>query len=204
MKTFILDLGCGEGKYSTLILKRTPNIRQLVGLDVSKEHIKKARIDNPHGNIEFLVADGQNIPFKNKCFDLTICKDLLHHVRHPSEVLKEISRVSRGQVVIIEANKYNPIMLLSEKYGNHQHLTVQQLELLARYLQVDLLSLKQVYAYPFTLRVQSFHPIACIWNSSASIFLIVCNIVPYLVELAFRSFSFLLVPSFNILSARME
>jgi SAM-dependent methyltransferase len=200
MKAFILDLGCGEGKYSTLILKGTPNIRLLVGVDVSKEHIKKARMDNGRGNIEFLVADGQNIPFENKCFDLTICKDLLHHVRHPSKVLKEISRVSRGQVVIIEANRYNPIMLLHEKYGNHQHFTVQQLKLLARYLQVGSLSLKQVHAYPFTLRLQSFDPIAFMWNSLVSLFLVVCNKVPCLAELVVKSFSFLLVPSFNILT----
>jgi SAM-dependent methyltransferase len=197
-------MGCGGGEYSSLILKRTPDIRQLVGLDVSRELVKKARIDDHSGNGEFLVADGQNVPFKNECFDLIICKDLLHHVRHPFEVLKEISRVSRGRVVIIEANKYNLIMLLNEKYGNHQHLTVQQLEFLARHLKVDAFSLRQVHVYPFTLRVQSFHPIACIWNASASIFLIACNMVPYLAELALRSFSFLLVPSYNVIIASMK
>jgi ubiquinone/menaquinone biosynthesis C-methylase UbiE len=195
----ILDLGCGNGRYSTLILKGTPKSCLLVGVDVYKEYIKEARKNNPRRNIMFLVADGQDLPFKNKCFDLTISKDLLHHVRHPFEVLREISRVSRGGVVIIEANKYNPIMLLNEKYGNHQHLSIQQLEHLTRYLQVDSFSLKQVHAYPFTLRLKSLNPIACIWNASVSIFLIVCNKVPYVSEFALRTFSFLFVPSFNIL-----
>jgi SAM-dependent methyltransferase len=199
MKTRILDLGCGEGKYLPLMLKSRHNVRLLVGVDVSREYIEKARTNNRHENIEFLVADGQNIPFKNKCFDLTICKDLLHHVMHPSEVLREISRVSQGRVVIIEANRYNPIMLLNEKYGNHQHFTVQQLEILARYLQIDFLSLKQVHAYPFNLRLNSFNPMAIMWNSFVSIFLIACNRVPYLADFAFKSFSFILVPSFNIL-----
>jgi ubiquinone/menaquinone biosynthesis C-methylase UbiE len=97
MKTSMLDVGCGRGEFSSFILERAPNIRQLVGLDVSKEYIRKARIENPSGNAEFLVADGQSIPFKNGCFGLTICKDPLHHVRRPSEVLKEISRVSRAR-----------------------------------------------------------------------------------------------------------
>jgi SAM-dependent methyltransferase len=204
VKTFILDMGCGGGEYSNLILKHTHDIRQLVGLDVSKELVRKARMDDHSGNGEFLVADGQNVPFKNECFDWIVCKDLLHHVEHPFKVLKEISRVSRGRVVIIEANKYNLIMLLNEKHGKHQHLTAQQLEFLARQLEVDAFFLKQVHAYPFTLRVQSFHPIACIWNASASIFLIACNRVPYLAQLALKSFSFFLVPSYNVIIASMK
>jgi ubiquinone/menaquinone biosynthesis C-methylase UbiE len=173
----------------------------VVGVDVFKQYIKKAKLNNRDARVEFLVADGQHIPFRSKSFDFVICKDILHHIRHPSEALREISRVSLGEIVIIEANKYNLIMLLNEKYGNHRHLTVQQLKRFAYCFHVDSFSLKQVDAYPITLRLQSFKPMACVWNAFISIFLIACNKVPYFAEFGIRSFSSILVPSFNILTA---
>jgi hypothetical protein len=112
--------------------------------------------------------------------------------------------VSKGQIVIIEANKHNPIMLLYEKYGKHQHLTIQQLELLVRnYLDTSFFSLK-AYEYPFTLRVPSVSPMACVWNLLISLTLNACNQVPFLAELLYKILSSFLVPSYNVLIIRVK
>lgn len=197
--SIVLDLGCGEGKYLPLLLKGLPNCHFVIGIDISPEYIKKAKIKNPRENIDFLIADGQNLPFKEKCFGLILSKDMLHHVRHPGQVLREIDRVSKGQIVIIEANKHNPIMLLNEKYGKHQHLTIQQLELLARsYLDTPFFSL-EAHEYPFTLRLPSLSPMAFVWNLLVSLSLIACNQIPFLAEFLYKTLSFLLVPSYYVL-----
>jgi SAM-dependent methyltransferase len=196
--TFVLDLGCGEGKYSSLLLKGLPNCRFLIGIDLSLEYIKKAKVNNPSENIEFLVADGQRLPFREKCFDLTISKDLLHHVKFPLRVLEEISRVSKKQLAIIEANRDNPIMLLNEKYGKHQHLTFQQLEFFARYLGCRF-SYIEANEYPITLRLLSFKSMALVWNLLMSLFLMASNQVPFVTEILLKTFCLIFAPSFNVL-----
>lgn len=46
-------------------------------------------------NQEFLQADGENLPFKDKEFDYVICNQVLEHVENPARFLDEQSRVSR-------------------------------------------------------------------------------------------------------------
>jgi len=52
--------------------------------------------------------------------------DVLHHVDNPSEVIKEIKRITKigGTIIIIEANRYNPLFYLHmTKMLGHNHLT---------------------------------------------------------------------------------
>jgi len=46
-------------------------------------------------NQEFLQADGENLPFKDKEFDYVICNQVLEHVENPARFLDEQSRVAR-------------------------------------------------------------------------------------------------------------
>ena len=59
--------------------------------------------DNYHraGNLkvlnkqEFISADGENLPFKDKEFDYVICNHVLEHVDNPKQFLAELSRVGK-------------------------------------------------------------------------------------------------------------
>jgi ubiquinone/menaquinone biosynthesis C-methylase UbiE len=46
-------------------------------------------------NQEFLQADGEHLPFKDKEFDYVICNQVLEHVDNPGRFLDEQSRVAR-------------------------------------------------------------------------------------------------------------
>ena len=44
---------------------------------------------------QFLAADGENLPFKDKEFDYVICCQVLEHVENPVKFLSEQFRVAR-------------------------------------------------------------------------------------------------------------
>lgn len=43
----------------------------------------------------FVEGDGENMPFKNKEFDYSICSHVLEHVSDPDKFMKELMRVSK-------------------------------------------------------------------------------------------------------------
>jgi SAM-dependent methyltransferase len=45
---------------------------------------------------QFLQADGENLPFKDKEFDFVICNQVLEHVENPEAFLREQMRVSKS------------------------------------------------------------------------------------------------------------
>ena len=119
----ILDVGCGNGLDARLVSKRA-NI--VLGIDKSfnKEWImQKSNLAN---KLFFSVADAKSLPFKDNNFDFVFAKDVLHHVDNPYEIIKEIKRTTKigGTIIIIEANRYNPIFYLHmTKMCGHNHLT---------------------------------------------------------------------------------
>ncbi|KAF5415652.1 MAG: Ubiquinone/menaquinone biosynthesis C-methyltransferase UbiE [Candidatus Methanogaster sp.] len=65
-------------------------------------------------NISFVVCDAEHLPFHDDIFDFAFCKDALHHVLNPTKVLSEMKGCSKNlkRVTVIEANAYNPQMIL--------------------------------------------------------------------------------------------
>ena len=50
--------------------------------------------------------------FQDFAFDVVFCHALLHHVENMDTVLREMRRVSRKYVVVLEPNRNNPLMWL--------------------------------------------------------------------------------------------
>jgi SAM-dependent methyltransferase len=44
----------------------------------------------------FVLADGQTLPFRDKCFDYCVCMHVLEHVDEPGLMLSEMQRVSKA------------------------------------------------------------------------------------------------------------
>jgi len=59
------------------------------------------------------VVEGEltYLPFGDRSFDVVFEANLLHHVEDRTEVVREMARVSRRWVILIEPNRYNPLML---------------------------------------------------------------------------------------------
>lgn len=86
----ILDLGGGWGFYAAPLKKRG---HEHLVLDVVNPGYQKAPV---------VLYDGLKIPFPDQSFDVTILVTMLHHVPDPAALLKEVSRVTRQKVVVVE------------------------------------------------------------------------------------------------------
>jgi ubiquinone/menaquinone biosynthesis C-methylase UbiE len=56
--------------------------------------------------VALLQASGEALPFAGGSFDVVSEFSILHHVPHPSVVVKEMLRVARRAVVIVDCNRF--------------------------------------------------------------------------------------------------
>jgi len=84
----ILDVGCGGGQ--TLIACDLSESVLAVGIDVDHEAIEFGRSVCP--NINFVMAQGEALPFADETFDLVLCRVALPYM-HVRTALSQMSRV---------------------------------------------------------------------------------------------------------------
>lgn len=96
----IIDIGCGKGALTNRVclLIEEPSI---LGIDFDKSNLSLAKSNY---SLEFLNADGYNLPFKDNSFDLAICTETLEHLKEPLEFLDELKRVS-GEAILSVPNE---------------------------------------------------------------------------------------------------
>lgn len=87
----VMDLGCGAGGSIDFFRKINPTIKW-IGLDVENSQAPQVK-RRTRSDVEFHSFDGINIPFEDNYFDLIYSNQVLEHVTHPRELLKEVSRV---------------------------------------------------------------------------------------------------------------
>jgi ubiquinone/menaquinone biosynthesis C-methylase UbiE len=87
----VLDCGTGNGLVAMLIRKNIKS--QATGIDVININCTKSKT---------ILFNGQDIPFKNNSFTVTVCAFVLHHARNQNKLLKEIKRVTRSKIIIFE------------------------------------------------------------------------------------------------------
>lgn len=91
----VLDISTGTGEAALAALPVIGPSGTLVGADISPEMVRSAfqRV----GDTRFLpiVADGQELPFRNGCFDAVVCQLGLQFFPDPARGLLEFRRVLR-------------------------------------------------------------------------------------------------------------
>jgi SAM-dependent methyltransferase len=100
--TTILDVGAGNGHFSYYL----EDIGHTTCIDYSKKML------NMNPCFFKYVMDAHKMSFKDKQFDIVFCHALLHHVDDMNKVIREMKRVSKKYVIIMEPNRNNPIMAL--------------------------------------------------------------------------------------------
>ena len=83
----VLDLGCGDGHFSSIAFKRPLE----VGLDPWEGSLREAA---RRGSYRFLLqGEGGNIPFANESFACAVSNSVLEHILDVQSVLSEVARV---------------------------------------------------------------------------------------------------------------
>lgn len=90
----VLDVGCGTGAVTLDIAESTRG--QVVGIDIDEAKLVEARrLLDVVPNLEFQVADVQDLPFPDGSFDLVTLNIVLVYVPDKQRALEEMARVLR-------------------------------------------------------------------------------------------------------------
>jgi ubiquinone/menaquinone biosynthesis C-methylase UbiE len=101
----LLELGCGRG-YNMAILARLLPASDLIGIDLSKKHVKSAlRSLRDIGNAYAQVGDFQDMSFADATFDLLYSIESFCHALNLHKALLETRRVAMAgaKFVVIDA-----------------------------------------------------------------------------------------------------
>ena len=93
--SFCLEIGCGRGVGSRLIL-RTFLPGRVHAIDIDLAMIDLAIQRRPRlreQQIFFLVADAQHLPYGDACFDAVFNFGIIHHLEDWKQGIREIARV---------------------------------------------------------------------------------------------------------------
>jgi len=104
----VLEVGCGVGAQSEILLRRHPNIN-LTGIDLSDDQLKVAKesiekLSFAKDRYEALKANAEDLPFESGDYDGAFLCWVLEHVPSPATVLSEVRRVLRpgGKIIATE------------------------------------------------------------------------------------------------------
>ena len=91
----VLEVGCGFGRITKLLLSNFPEITEYVAVDLSPEQIENAKkyvlgVDKRTA-LKFIVSDIQSLELDSK-YDLVIAPEVLLHIL-PSEIKDVIARL---------------------------------------------------------------------------------------------------------------
>jgi len=138
----VLEVGCGTGFYT---IKASEIVKEGIvhSLDIQYSALAKVRKkveENRVKNVMLIMADAQNLPFKNQAFDLAFLVTVIGEIPKREKALKELHRVLKpdGLLSITEflpdphyVMRRNLISLTerpgfnqTEKYGNFFCYTV--------------------------------------------------------------------------------
>lgn len=100
----VVNFCCGHGFEMEFLSQFTSRV---VALDISLASLQKARSRGRLFGLEVLpiCCDAEDVPLKSMAFDLALAHHGLHHLPNPMTGVREMIRVSRGQVAFCEPAK---------------------------------------------------------------------------------------------------
>lgn len=103
----MLEVGAGNGYLSRCFAEAF----DLTALDFAQNMLDQ----NPLPAARKVVGRAEALPFPERSFDVVFCGNLLHHLEEPIVAVREMARVTRRYVALLEPNITNPAMLPSAR-----------------------------------------------------------------------------------------
>ena len=130
--TIVLDLACGTGILSSMLLDIGYSIKNIIGLDLTLDYLEIAKnkikckniiADN---NIPFLLTNrtAEVLPFKNKCFDLITSSYMAKYI-DVQRVIDECWRVMKHNGIIVIHDFTYPQKNLFQSFWNLYFVILQ-------------------------------------------------------------------------------
>jgi ubiquinone/menaquinone biosynthesis C-methylase UbiE len=100
----ILDVGCGTGRAVKWFLEHHSS--KVYGLEPVRAMIDQAIQHNGIDSKNLMIGIADFIPFKDQSFDAVCEFGVLHHVKNPNIIVKEMMRVARKAIFISDSNRF--------------------------------------------------------------------------------------------------
>lgn len=110
-KSKVIDVGCGSGR--TLLWLRSMGYKNSIGIDHSKSSIQYCINKNNLKKNDVFLMDAFKTKFKNNTFDLVFSEGLIEHFKNFNPVVKEMCRISKRYVIIVQPNHFSFLKFLS-------------------------------------------------------------------------------------------
>ncbi len=92
----VLEVGCGHGFSTERICQHYPH-SSVHAIDIDLNLVRDTKKRAPNAIVT--QASIYDIPFESNHFDIVFCLEVLEHIEYPVKGLKELSRVSKGDVI---------------------------------------------------------------------------------------------------------
>ena len=100
-----LDVGAGTGRGIRYLLDNMPGL-SVRGVEPVKALIEQAIQKNGIPEDLIMQGVGEALPFGDASFDVVLSFSILHHVPEPDAVIREMLRVARKSVIIVDGNRF--------------------------------------------------------------------------------------------------
>jgi SAM-dependent methyltransferase len=110
----VLEIGCGTGAISRRLAEEA-SVQEVFGVDPSRGLLERARsLAAATSRLSFMEADGRNLPFEDRSFDIVVVHTVVSHVPDPEQLVGEAWRVLRvGGTVAIFDGDYSTMTVAS-------------------------------------------------------------------------------------------
>ena len=137
----ILDIGCGSGRHTCGVYQFHDII--VVGSDLNVKDLGEARNrllfhdqlgEHGGGKWALSAADITCLPYKDNCFELVICSEVMEHIPDHQRAVQELVRVLKpGNTLVVSVPRYWPERIcwaLSDDYANSNqgHIRIYKYE----------------------------------------------------------------------------
>ncbi|WP_226585527.1 class I SAM-dependent methyltransferase [Halobacillus litoralis] len=87
----VLDIATGGGHVAKTL---SPHVHRVFATDLTKEMLQNTSSHlEKYANIEYVIADAENLPFLDESFDAVTCRIAPHHFPSPLQFIQESYRV---------------------------------------------------------------------------------------------------------------
>ena len=111
----LLEVGCGIG---TDLVRFAKGGAQSVGVDLSTTALELAKMNAQHSGaaVDFQLANGENLPFEDKTFDVVYGHGVLQYTAEPRRMVEECRRVLApdGEAIFMVYNRISWLNALSK------------------------------------------------------------------------------------------
>jgi ubiquinone/menaquinone biosynthesis C-methylase UbiE len=99
----VLDLCTGTGEVAIMFASKGAHV---IGTDIARRMLQRASLKGRKGRTSWIEMDSTQLAFADDAFDISVLSLALHHMPYDIQlhVLRELRRVTRKKVVLIEPN----------------------------------------------------------------------------------------------------